>query len=288
MIPEHVSMIDGLKKEDNVFGKPKAERGKWAEGLDLKDINKEKADVVFHAGCRLAYDEDLWPVVKGAVTILKNVSVDVGIAGGEEACCGGRAYEIGYKGELEKYAEDVGRRVKASGASKLVTCCSNCYHTFKRIYPLIGQGLGVEVQHIAEYVDQLIKEGKIVLTEKVPMRVTYHDPCHMGRKMFPEFLYDVPRSILNEIPGLELIEMERIKDCAWCCGAGGGVLEAYSDLNEWTAKERIVEAMGTGAESIASACPWCERNFKDAIEKMGIDMKVYDVVELVGKAMGSE
>jgi len=116
--------------------------------------------------------------------------------------------------------------------------------------------------------------------------VTYHDPCHIGRRMFPNPLYDVPRAILSEIPGLKLIEMERTKDCAWCCGAGAGVLEAYPDFNEWTARERIVEAMATGAEAIVTACPWCERNFKDSIEKMGADMEVYDVVELVKKAMG--
>jgi Fe-S oxidoreductase len=285
---EHSAMIDGLKKEDNVFGKPKADRGKWAEGLGLKDINTEKADVILHAGCRFSYDEDLWPAIKSTAKILRSSGIDVGIAGKEEACCGGRAFEVGYQGELLKYAEDMASRVKASGASVLVTACSDCYYTFKKLYPLVGREMDVEVVHMTTYINQLIEEQRIIFAEKMPLRVTYHDPCRLGRKMFPDFGYDAPRNILSEIPGVELIEMERIKDCAWCCGAGAGVLEAFPELNDFAANHRIIEAISTGAEALVTACPWCERNFKDAIEKIGVDMKVYDVAEIVSSAMGGE
>lgn len=307
LIPEHTVMIDNLRREGNVFGKPKTERGRWAEGLDVKDINEEQADVFFHAGCNYSYDEELWPIVRGAVTLLENAGVDVGIAGGEESCCGGRAYEIGYQGELEKYAEDVIGRVKASGANKLVTACSDCYSTFKYYYPKIGKALGVEVLHITEYIDRLIREGKIKPTKSVPMRITYHDPCHLGRRgesyvgewkgdnklLRPlkykrtgkEGVYNPPRNILKSIPGLELVEMERIKEYSWCCGAGGGVKEAYPDFSIWTAMERVEEAKATGAEAIVTACPWCERNFKDAIKESGERVEVYDVIELVLRAI---
>jgi Fe-S oxidoreductase len=91
--------------------------------------------------------------------------------------------------------------------------------------------------------------------------------------------------VLRSIPGLKLIEMERIKEYAWCCGAGGGVMEGYPDFALWTALERIEEAKATGAEAIVTACPWCERNLTDAIKRSGDKMKVYDVVELVGMSM---
>ena len=285
IIPEHSAMIEGLKKEDNVFGKPKAERGEWAEGLDVKDVSKEKADVLFHAGCRISYDKDLWGIARGMVGLLKDVGIDVGVAMKEESCCGGRAYETGYISTFRDYVEDNLRRVKASGASKLVTPCSDCYYAFKKLYPLDHQDLGVEVLHTTEYIARLMDERKIRLKTEVPMRVTYHDPCHIGRKMYPDCLYDQPRAILKMVPGLELVEMERIRDAAWCCGAGGGVLEAYPDLSNWTAEERIEEAKSVGAEAIVSACPWCERNFKDAIERMGVDMKVYDIVDIVRRAL---
>jgi Fe-S oxidoreductase len=145
------------------------------------------------------------------------------------------------------------------------------------------------------------------------MAVTYHDPCHLGRRGEPYVpwdgvekkvrgqmivheprkpryngvngIYEPPREILKSILGLELTEMERIREYAWCCGAGGGVKEAYPDFSLWTAGERIEEAKAAGAEAIVTACGWCERNFIDAVRAKGERMTVYDVIDLVQKAM---
>ncbi len=316
LILEHSMMIEGLKRDDNVFGEPKADRAKWAEGLDIKDTNTEKAEVFFHAGCRVSYDEEFWPIARAAVSILKNAGVDVGFAGKEESCCGGRAYELGYKGELQNYAEALVGRVKASGAKKLVILCADCNGTFKGYYPLIGQALDVEILHITEYLDQLIKEGKIKFTKEVPLRVTYHDPCRLGRRGEPGVAwegeykrlephifapvpekpiklglngcYEAPREVLKAIPGIELVEMERNRIHSWCCGAGAGALEAFEDFSTRTAGERIAEAKSTGAKAMVTACPWCERNFKDTLEEKNQDLDIYDVVELVYKAMEGE
>jgi Fe-S oxidoreductase len=161
--------------------------------------------------------------------------------------------------------------------------------------------------------DRLIKEGKLTFRSEIPMAVTYHDPCHLGRQGEPYVpwngvekkiknqivvyepkrpryngawgVYDLPREILRSVPGVELVEMERIREYSWCCGAGGGVREAYPEFSNWTATERIMEAKSTGAEALVSACPWCERNFKDAISALGDAMQVYDIVELVQKAL---
>lgn len=312
VLPEHTAMIDGLRKEDNPFGEPKAKRGDWAKGIEVKDINKEKADVIFHAGCRFSYDEDLRKIVRGGLTLLKEAGIDVGIAGREEACCGLRAFDVGFKGEMEKYAEDIASRFKAAGASKVVTPCSDCYSAFKYYYPQIGRKLDIEILHITEYLDRLISEGKLELKKEVPITVTYHDPCHLGRLGEPyevwegdwkkvlgqmyiadppkplrtgeKGVYDPPRKILKKIPGLKLVEMERIRENSWCCGAGGGALEAFENFAHRTALERIEEARATGAEALVTACPWCERNFKDALKESGEEFKIYDVVELVMEA----
>jgi Fe-S oxidoreductase len=98
-------------------------------------------------------------------------------------------------------------------------------------------------------------------------------------------IYDPPRNIVQSIPGIKLVEMERIREYSWCCGAGGGVLEAYPDFALWTANERIEEAKSTGAEAIVTACPWCERSFKDAVKNTGEKMKIYDVCELVQESI---
>ncbi len=314
LIPEHTALINGMRNEDNPFGEPKAERGKWAENLDVKDVTTEEADVLFHAGCRYSYDEDLWETLRAAIALLKDAGVDIGIAGEEESCCGGRAADIGYIGELVNYADDMKSRVKSSGAEILVTPCSDCYSYFKQIYPMYGKNLDVEVLHITEYLEKLMKEGKIELSKEVPKSVTYHDPCHLGRlgesykpwdgeeiKILNQVytyeppksilrgedgVYEPPRNLLKGIPKLELVEMERTREYSFCCGAGGGVKEAFPDLASWTAENRIEEAKATGAEAIATSCPWCIRNFRDAIEEYDEEIEIYDVIELVQKATG--
>ncbi len=305
--PEHMFMLDNLKKEGNVLGEPKAERGDWAEGLGLKDINTEKADVLFHAGCRYAYDKDLWGVVRGAVRLMQAAGADVGTAGNAEACCGGRIYELGFRGEAMNYADDMLSRIDASGASTLVTCCSDGYAHLRYLYPRMGKTPPVEVLHITEFLSRKIAEGRLRMRNEVPMVVTYHDPCHLGRmsesyrgewegdkldrpmamkRTGKQGCYEPPREILGSIPGLRLVEMERIREYAWCCGAGGGVLEAYPDFSSWTAMERLEEAQSTGAEALVTACPWCERSFKDALSTNGTRLELYDLTELVLQAAG--
>jgi Fe-S oxidoreductase len=314
LLPAHTLLIDSMRREDNMMQKPKAERGKWAEGLAVKDITKEKAKVYYHAGCRYSYDEELWKAARGAVTLLSGAGVDIGIAGKDESCCGGRAYELGYEGETVKFAESNMEMLRQAGVKTLVTSCADCYYSFKVLYDKLGKSGGkLEVLHITEYLARLIKEGKIKLTKKVPMKVTYHDPCHLGRLGEPYIhwkgvekktlgqlivhdppkeyrrgtsgVYEPPRDVLKSIPDLRLVEMERIKEYAWCCGAGGGVIDAFPDYASWTASERLREAKATGAEAMVTACPWCQRNFKDAIKQNGDRFKVYDIVELVQQSI---
>jgi len=169
----------------------------------------------------------------------------------------------------------------------------------------------LEVLHVTEYFDRLIKEGKLKPKKAVNMTVTYHDPCYLGRqgeeyihwngkevlgdlrtydppKIYRRGvggIYEPPRNVLKSIPGLKLVEMQRIKEYAWCCGAGGGVRESNPEYAMWTANERIDEAEDTGAMAIATACPWCELNFGESIKGKGSSLKVYDIVELLEKAV---
>jgi Fe-S oxidoreductase len=311
VLPRHMAVIEGLRQGNNMMLKPGVGRGRWAEGLAVKNLSREKAAVVFHAGCRLSYDEELWPVVRTAINLLGKAGIDFGIMGEDEICCGGRAYQMGYREDFVRCAEKNMKAWASRGVKTIITACADCYHAFKRLYPEAGSDF--EVLHMVEFVDRCIKQGKIKLSRPVSMKVTYHDPCHLGRQGEPYLpwqgkekkirgqmvvyeprkpryngargIYQAPRDVLHNIPGLELVEMERIREYAWCCGAGGGVMEAYPDFAAWTAGERIEEARSTGAEAIVSACPGCERNFLDAIKANRAPMKVYDVLELVAKAI---
>jgi Fe-S oxidoreductase len=245
------------------------------------------------------------------VSILKDAGVDIGIMSEKESCCGGRVYSMGFKDEFTRLARNTIESWEKAGVKTVVTSCADCFHAFSRLYPQLGAK--IEVLHTVQYLDRLIKQGKLKLTRPVPMRVTYHDPCHLGRlgepyvpwegqekKIYNQIVvyeprkpryngawgvYDAPRDILKSIPGLELLEMERIREYAWCCGAGGGVRETYPEFSNWTATERIEEAKATGAEAIVSACGWCERNFLDAVENNDMKMKVLDIIDLVKKAI---
>jgi Fe-S oxidoreductase len=282
--PAYLSVYYGLRGEDNVFGKPKAERGNWAKGLSVKQATSEKVDVLYHAGCLLSYDPDLWNVPRSMIELLGTAGIDVGIMGKEESCCGGRAYEMGYIGEYTKFAEHSIETFNTIGVSTVVTSCSDGYSFFKNMYPRLKMNMRFEVLHAVDYLARLIQEGKILLKKQVRLKVTYHDPCHLGRHINPG-VYDSPRDLLRKIPGIEFVEMERNRENSWCCGGGAGVNQANPDLALWTAGERLKEAAITGAEALVTACPWCERNFKDAVKKYGINLKIYDIAEIVRAAV---
>lgn len=312
LLPQHIPIIDNLKKERNMMmGMVKDNRGDWAKGLDVKDLTNEKAEIAFFAGCRLSYDKELQKVARTAINLLYQAGIDIGIMGKDESCCGSRAYQMGYRKEFTKSAKDNIDAWKNAGVRTVVTSCSDGYFAFKRLYPELGSR--VEVLHTVEFIDRLIKEEKLQLTKPIPMTVTYHDPCHLGRQGEPYVpwngsekkilnqvviydppkpryngawgIYDPPRDILKSIPRLQLVEMERIREYAWCCGAGGGCIDAYPEFSAWTAGERIEEATATGAEALVTACPWCERNFLDFINATGRSLKVFDIIELVQQAL---
>lgn len=310
-LPAHQAIIESLKTQGNTMQQPRAGRGAWADSLDVPRLGAEKAEVLFHAGCRFSYDPDLQPTARAAVQILRQAGVDVGIMGEQEMCCAGRVYSMGYRDEFTRMAQANMAVWAKAGVKTIVTSCADGYHAFKRLYPKLGAQ--VQVFHTVEYIDRLIKEGKLTFRSAVPMTVTYHDPCHLGRQGEPYVpwdgvekkikgqivayepsrpryngawgVYDPPRDVLKSIPGVQLVEMERIREYSWCCGASGGNREAYPEYAAWTAAERIAEAQATGAEALVSACPWCERNFMDAVNAQGEALQIFNIVELVQQAL---
>jgi Fe-S oxidoreductase len=306
-VPVWDKLVQTMQKQGPMVLGAKGKRDQWYKGLDVKDYTQKKVPVVYHAGCLANYDEAAGNAARAALSLLKKAGVDVGIAKDRELCCGGRAYEMGYLDEALKQAELNVARFKESGAAELVTGCAHCYQYFKVLYDKLGLGMDVKVWHITEYLAQLLEQKKLKPKKAVDMTVTYHDPCHLGRLSEPWIhwkgvqrmrhmrVYDPPRTLrrgtygvyepardlLKSIPGLKLVEMDRIREYAWCCGAGGGVRETNPEFARWTAAERLSEAESTGAEALVTACPHCVQN----LDGNGSHLKVLDVVEILDKAI---
>ncbi len=309
--PQYEPYIKGLRESGNLLLQPRERRGDWADGLPVKRAPEQSFDVLFHAGCRFSYDENQQHIARTAVSLLNLAGISVGILGSAETCCGGRAYSMGYRDEFAACAEKNIAAWQKLGIKTVVTSCADGYHAFKRLYPRLGSK--VEVLHTVEVLDKLLQSGGLKPTKRVSLRVTYHDPCRLGRlgepyipwsgkekKIFNQIVvydppkpryngsggvYDPPRSILKSIPGIELVEMERIREAAWSCGAGAGVRECFPDFADWTAGERLEEVKSTGAQAVVTACGWCERNFLDAIDRRREKIQVFDVAEIVQKAL---
>jgi Fe-S oxidoreductase len=307
-------IIGKLRKAGNFAGQPQADRATWAEGLGLQQLGGDaKASVLFHAGCRFSFDPSLRSAVRAAANVFTKAGVDF-VIDANEGCCTGKAYDMGYRDDFAKAVEANLAKWVAAGITTIVTPCATCYFTFKRLYPeAAGSTLVPEILHTTQLADRLLKDGSLKPKKKVSLSVTYHDPCHLGRqgedyepwngkeaKIYgqavvydpprPRYngaygVYDAPRDVLRAIPGVELVEMERNREAAWCCGAGGNVREAYPEFNAWTAGKRVEEAKSTGAEALVTACSGCEKNFAEAVATGGIDLQIFDVLELLERSL---
>jgi Fe-S oxidoreductase len=309
-MPVFEKMMRGFRRNGHLVPPGRTRGGNWFQGFQVKDYNRQKVDIIFHVGCRTSRDRSLWKVASASLALLQKAGIDAGIAAEGEQCCGGRAYYLGYKADFLRQAERNMERIARSGAKTLVTGCAECYQAFKVLYDRFGFKDKLEVLHTTEYFARLVREGKLTPSRKVNLKVTYHDPCYLGRlgepwihwkgKQIPgqirlfepprEFrrgsygVYGPPRELLLSLPGLTLAEMDRTREYAWCCGAGGGVKESNPPFAAWTAGERLKEAETTGAEALVTACPGCETSFNDALQGRETTLQIYDVVELVAKA----
>jgi Fe-S oxidoreductase len=302
--------IAGLRETDSIVP-PTGKRGDWAKGLDLKDAAKDKVEVLLYVGDLTSHDPKLKKLARATARILQQAGVDFGIAGDAEISSGDRAYQMGYQEDFLKLARRNMDYINNNGIKTLVTADAESYHAFKVLYEKFKLRGELHVWHTTEYIQRLIRQGKLEFKNPLDLTVTYHDPCHLGRLAEPwrhwegkkipgdrfvfdpprpyrrgtEGVYDAPREVLESIPGVKLTEMERIKEYAWCCGAGGGVDLSNPEFARWTAQERIAEAETTGAEAIVTACPGCQKSFNATIEGGGSRLQVYDIVELVERAL---
>jgi len=304
-MPAHKTMADNIRKTKNEYGKPHDDRLKWLP----KDVKPaKKADIVYFVGCNSAYKQP--ELAEATVKILGQTGTQFMFLE-DEWCDGNYVFATGQVDLAKELAEHNVKAIQESGAKTVITSSAECYKSLKVDYPkLLGKStedMPYTPLHITEYIDQLMKDGKIEFKKRVPMKITYHDPCNLGRlsepwqEWVPNYvrvipigkvwrrsdrgIYDPPRNILKGIPGIEIVEMERNRSDAWCAGSCGGVDMAFPDFALWTAGERIEEAQETGAEAIVTCSPDVKELLTKAIEAKKVNMAVYDITEIILKAI---
>ncbi|MFH1629992.1 MAG: FAD-binding and (Fe-S)-binding domain-containing protein [Pseudomonadota bacterium] len=284
--PEAVLGVrDNILKAGNVFASAKEERVDiYPPLLKQKAVEgtlKSEAETLLFMGCVPSYLD--MKMIPSLIKPLDAAGVDYTTLATEEGCCGFPMFLMGAREDFRANAEKLIKKIKATGANELVTPCAGCFKTFKKLYPEIGD-LGLEVYHSIHYLDKLINEGRIKLKGDLGKKVTYHDPCDLGRafKIFEE-----PRNIIKNIPGIEYVEMARNRLQARCCGAGGGVQANNPDMAVAMGAERVRDALAVGAEIIVSGCAACKDNLRKGAKAIPKDergkIKVMDITELIAK-----
>ena len=252
------AVSSGLATQGNPLGEERKTRGDWAEGLPVKAFT-EGMEVLYFPGCYLSYDARLKKIAQATANILNKAGVDFGILGVEENCCGESIRKTGNEGLFKRLARENIKTFVEHGVKKILVSSPHCYHTFKNEYPEFM--VNFEVVHISQCLLQLINEGRLEPTREYGKKVTYHDPCYLGRH---NGIYDEPREVLKRIPGLELSEMAESRENSLCCGMGGGRIWFETPVSERFSNLRLEQAIGVGAEVLATSCPYCITQFEDS------------------------
>ena len=272
-LPAHKGIAVNVKNKHNSFGESPAKRDAWWPA----DIERAAVpDAIFFAGCTGSYRMQHVPTA--GVTVLSRAGVKMNCLGEKEYCCSSPLLRTGNSNLSLECAEAVVEKADGMGAKDMVMTCSGCYKTvssdFGKYYSKVGQN----VYHFSQYVEKLINERKLPLNNEFNAKVTYHDPCHLGRH---SGVYDAPRNVLKKIKGVEFVEMEKSRENSRCCGAGGGYKSAFGDLATNIAAERIRDAEATGAEILVTCCPFCVLNLTQGAKKAGSNIKVMDLSQVL-------
>ena len=247
-----------LVAEGNPLNEERSKRANWAEGLSVKTFT-EGMELLYFPGCYLSYDPRLKKVARATANILNRAGVDFGILGSKENCCGESIRKTGDEELFKRLARENIKTFIDNGVRKILVSSPHCYHTFKNEYPEFR--VNFEVIHISQYLFELINGGKLEINKEYGKKVTYHDPCYLGRH---NGIYDEPREVLKKIPGLDLREMPDSRRDSLCCGGGGGRIWMETPKGERFSDLRLEQAVGAGAEVLVTSCPYCITNFEDS------------------------
>lgn len=282
LLPEHMPYLKNLEESDNLLGRDQAERDTLLAKLKVKDAAKEPCQVLLFTGCQYAFKPELQKVLTSAVKLLKKAGADVGILGARELCCGAPLLEMGDRSFFEAFAVENIKRFAATGAKTVISLCAHCASVFAEEY---APFMNAKPLHITQFLSTALINGDLKATKKVKATVAWHDPCRLGRRLKE---YDAPRAILDAIPGLTRVELERNRHNALCCGNGGMAGAAFPEFGAAVAKERMFEAEFAEADTLVTACPWCEEMLDNGKREHNSAVKIANILTLLDASVGGK
>ena len=280
--------LQNLEIHSNPWGISNSQRADWAKGMDVTTM-AEKSDVeyLFWVGCAGSFDDRYKKVSQSIAKVMQNADVSFSILGTEEKCNGDTARRSGNEYLADMQIQENIDTMKRYGVKKVVTGCPHCFNTIKNEYPDFG--FETEVIHHSELISDLVNTGKLKTADqtkaaKEVAKVTYHDSCYLGRH---NDVYDAPREAISKSTGADLKEMGRTKENGFCCGAGGARMWMEETVGERINGNRAKEAIETGADTIATACPFCMTMMNDGVKEHGKEeaVEVKDIAEIVASTI---
>ena len=283
--------FEGMESNGNPWNLARVDRASWSEGLGVRSCaEKPDAEVLFWVGCAASYDDRAKKIARSTAQLLLAAGVDFAILAEEETCTGDPARRAGneylYSMLAETNVATLNGYKEQGGVKKIITTCPHCFNTLKNEYPDFGAKF--EVVHHTDYMLELVALKKLKPTKPVKAKVVYHDSCYLGRY---NDIYESPRTILQGIPGVELVEAEGVnKKKGLCCGAGGAQMFMEEQNNNRVNVKRTLQLIDTGAQTLATACPFCMTMVRDGIKSQSREEEIrnLDVVELLAISCGLE
>jgi len=269
-----------MENSSNPWGASQNDRLNWTKDLDfdvpvIDENNYEEYDYLYWVGCAGAFDDRNAPVTKAVATLLNRANVSFAVLGPKEVCTGDSARRTGNEFVFQQLAIQNIENMNNLKVDKIITQCPHCFNTIANEYPQLGGNY--QVIHHSQLLTELVQSGKIeVGTSDKPYKITYHDSCYLGRH---NDIYTAPREIVGSIGGIEIREMKRQGTQSFCCGAGGGRMWMEESVGKKVNIERSQEAIDTGADEVAVACPFCYIMMDDGVKELGYgdNVKVRDV-----------
>jgi Fe-S oxidoreductase len=278
------SVLWSVYWNNNPWSQPPSQRAQWASGLEIPTFDPERHEILLYVGCTASFDRRAQRIARSLVKVLRAADVSFGILGEDEPCCGEAVLSLGHRDYFSDLSQNTARILHERGVRDMVTVSPHAYDTFRNHYPR-GDG-AFHPMHYTEYLNELVASDRLHLPKRIEGRLTFHDPCLLGRK---NGVYEAPRMLLSSVPGVEMVEMEHHGPEALCCGGGGGRMWMETPIGERFADIRIGEAEATGAETIVTACPFCMACLEDSLGGQKVQgMQVLDVAEVLSLAVADE